>query len=86
MKEDFGMKQKLSIQIEYKKIDSGISLTKLHGRCAEIRIPEMVEGLPVVAIGERAFAVKMEASVAEPMDEMEAELSFVTEVSGEMAE
>ena len=80
------MKQKLSIQIEYKKIDGGISLTKLHGRCAEIRIPEMVEGLPVVAIGERAFAVKMEASVAEPMDEMEAELSFVTEVSGEMAE
>ena len=75
------MKQKVSVQIEYRKIENGIVITKMHGRCAEVRIPEEIEGLPVIAIGERAFSVKMEAAVADPAEEWEAELVFVTEAS-----
>mgnify|MGYP003549068035 CR=1 FL=1 len=57
------MKQKLSVQIEYRKTERGICITKMHGRCAEIRIPETIEGLPVIEIGEKAasealFSVK----------------------------
>jgi len=74
------MKQKLSVQIAYRKMEQGICITKMHGRCAEVRIPAEIEGLPVVAVGERAFAVKEEAPVAEPADEWEAEIAFVTEV------
>lgn len=70
------MKQTISVQIEYQKTEAGIVITKLHGRCAELRIPEEIAGLPVVAIGERAFAVKEEAAVAE--EEWTAELTFVT--------
>ena len=80
------MKQKLSIQIEYKIVDGGVSITKLHGRCAEIRIPEEIHGMPVIEIGERAFSVKEELSVADSMDEWEAEIAFVTEAPAEVAE
>lgn len=80
------MKQTVSIQIEYRLTENGVSITKIHGRAAEIRIPETIEGVPVTAIGERAFAVKTEAPVAEPVDEQEAELSFVTEAPAETAE
>ena len=73
------MKQNLSVQITYRKIDGGICIEKMHGRCAEVRIPEEIEGLPVVAIGERAFSVKAEVPVAEAADELPAELIFVTE-------
>ena len=73
------MKQNLSVQITYRKIDGGICIEKMHGRCAEVRIPEEIEGLPVVAIGERAFSVKAEVPVAEAADELPAELVFVTE-------
>ena len=86
MKEEFCMKQKLSVQIEYRKTEAGIEIIKLHGRCAEVRIPEKIEGLPVAAIGERAFAVKEEAPVAEPAEEMDAEIIFVTECSEGMEE
>ncbi|MBQ2879519.1 MAG: leucine-rich repeat domain-containing protein [Anaerotignum sp.] len=80
------MKQKLSVQIEYRKTESGIEIVKLHGRCAEVRIPDEIDGLPVVAVGERAFSVKEELPVAEPMDEWDAEVGFVEEASAEMAE
>ena len=80
------MKQKLSIQIEYKIVDGGVSITKLHGRCAEIRIPEEIHGMPVIEIGERAFSVKEELPVADSMDEWEAEIAFVTEAPAEVAE
>ena len=75
------MKQKLSVQIEYRKTEDGIVITKMHGRCAEVRIPEEIEGIPVIAIGERAFSVKEEVPVAEPAEEMDAELVFVAEPS-----
>ncbi|WP_458408109.1 leucine-rich repeat domain-containing protein [Anaerotignum sp.] len=80
------MKQKLYVQIEYRKTEKGICITKLHGRCAEVRIPEEIDGIPVVAIAEKAFAVKAEAPMAEPMEELEAEFSFVTEAPEEMEE
>ncbi|MGN1231443.1 MAG: leucine-rich repeat domain-containing protein [Anaerotignum sp.] len=67
---------KLSIQIAYKLEEKGAVITKVWGRAAEIRIPETIDGVPVVAIGERAFAVKEEAPLAEPADELEADLSF----------
>lgn len=68
---------KLSIQIEYKLEEKGAVITKVLGRAAEIRIPESIDGVPVVAIGEKAFAVKEEAPLAEPADELAAEFSFV---------
>lgn len=80
------MKQKLSVQIAYRIEENGVCITKMYGRCAEVRIPEEIEGKPVVAIGERAFAVKEEAPVAEPADEWEAEILFVTEIMEEVAE
>lgn len=73
------MKQKLSIQIAYRKIEGGICIEKMYGRCAEVRIPEEIEGLPVIAVGERAFSVKVEAPVAEAGEELPVECLFVTE-------
>ena len=78
------MKQKWYVQIEYKIIEEGVCITKLHGRCAEVRIPEKIGGMPVVAIGERAFAVKAEAPVAEPADERAAEIIFAMEAPAEI--
>ena len=80
------MKQKLCVQIEYRKTEQGICIVKMHGRCAEVRIPEMIDGLPVVAVAEKAFAVKEELPAAEPEDELDAEIVFVTGFSGEMAD
>ena len=80
------MNQKLCVQIEYKKIEGGICVTKMYGRCAEVRIPEEMEGMPVIAIGEKAFAVKEEAPMAEPADEQDAELLFVTDAEENAAE
>ena len=71
------MKENLCIQIEYEKTEGGIVLKKLYGRCAELRIPEEIDGLPVVAVAEKTFAVAQEAPVAET--EAEKALSFVTE-------
>ena len=80
------MKQKLYVQIEYRKTESGIEIVKLHGRCAEVRIPAEIDGMPVVAVAERAFAVKEELPVAEPQEEMDAEIIFVTEAPAEVTE
>ena len=80
------MKEKLSVQIEYKQIEGGICITKVHGRCAEVRIPAEIKGMPVIAVGEKAFAVKEEVLVAEPAEEKEAELVFVTEAGEDAAE
>lgn len=46
------------IDYEYEKInyDSEIKITLYYGDETEVRIPEMIEGLPVTAIGEEAFA------------------------------
>ncbi len=71
------MKENLSIEIEYEKTEGGVVLKRLCGRCAEVRIPEEIEGLPVVAVAERAFAVKEEAPLAEAGEEKQAQLSFV---------
>ena len=57
------MKQKLCVQIEYRKTEQGICIEKMHGRCAEVRIPEMIDGLPVVAVAASA-AARMFASIA----------------------
>ncbi len=34
---------------------------KLHGRCAELHIPAEIDGLPVIAVAENAFAAEREA-------------------------
>lgn len=80
------MKQSLSIQIEYKLEENGAVVTKMQGRAAEVRIPEKIAGVPVIAIGEKAFAAEEEAPAAEPGDELAAELVFVTEVGETAAE
>ena len=80
------MKQKLYVQIEYRKTESGIEIVKMHGRCAEVRIPAEIDGMPVVAVAERTFAVKEELPAAEPQEELDAEIIFVTEAPAETAE
>ena len=72
-------KENLSIQIEYEKKEGGVVLKKLHGRCAELHVPAKIDGLPVIAVAERAFAAEKEAPPAEIGEEKEASLSFVTE-------
>lgn len=79
------MKEKLSIQIEYEKTEGGVVLKRLYGRCAELHIPAEIEGLPVVAVAENAFATKQEAPLAESGAEKETSLSFVTEPPAEIA-
>lgn len=76
---------KLSIQIEYQLEEKGAVITKVQGRAAEVRIPETIGGFPVIAIGERAFAVKEEAPVAESEEELAAELAFVEKAEGPTA-
>ena len=80
------MKQKLYVQIEYRKTERGIEIVKLHGRCAEVRIPAEIDGMPVVAVAERTFAVKEELPAAEPQEELDAEIIFVTEAPAETTE
>ena len=79
-------KENLSIQIEYEKKEGGVVLKKLHGRCAELHVPAKIDGLPVIAVAERAFAAEKEAPPAEIGEEKEASLSFVTEPPAETAE
>ena len=69
----------ISIQIEYKLTDQGAVITKIHGRAAELRIPESIAGHPVTAIAQKAFAVKTDAPEAKAGEERSAALSFVTE-------
>ena len=80
------MKQKLSIQIEYNLTETGAVIRKVHGRAAEIRIPETIAGVPVVAVAEKAFAVKEELPAAENGEELAAELVFTTEPAEPAAE
>ena len=70
-------RETISVQMEYTLTEKGAVITKMRGRAAEIRIPESIDGVPVIAIGEKAFAVKEEAPVAEQGEELAAELAFV---------
>ena len=78
------MKQSVSVQIEYKVIENGICIVRLHGRCAELRLPEVIEGKPVVAVAEGAFST--EAELLPDEEEREAEISFVTEAAEQIGE
>lgn len=73
------MKQRVSVQIEYKVTEQGICIVRLHGRCAELRLPEVIAGKPVVEVAEGAFST--EAELLSDEEECEAEVSFVTEVA-----
>ncbi len=78
------MQERLPIKIQYTKIEGGILLQRVHGRCAVLRIPETIAGLPVLAVAEGAFATEAEAPLAEAEEEKEAELFFVTEAPNEL--
>lgn len=67
----------IPITIEYRLTEEGAEILHLHGRAAEIRIPECIAGIPVTAIAERAFAVQTEPP--EDEEERPALLSFSTE-------
>lgn len=77
-------KETISVQIEYKKTEAGAVITQMCGRAAEIHIPETIDGIPVIAIGEKAFAAAEEFPVAEPEEELAAALIF-TEAAAEPA-
>lgn len=74
-------KKTISVQIEYRKTEAGVVITQLYGRAAEIHIPESIDDIPVIAIGEKAFAVVEEFPVAEPAEEMAAALTFTEAVT-----
>lgn len=65
----------IPITITYTPCAEGVKIIGVTGRAAEIRIPDQIDGLPVIAIAPYAFAVQTEAEVNET--ETPAELSFV---------
>lgn len=65
----------IPITITYTPYAEGVKIIGVTGRAAEIRIPDHIDGLPVIAIAPYAFAVQTEAEASET--EMPAQLSFV---------
>ena len=65
----------IPITITYTPYAEGVKIIGVTGRAAEIRIPDHIDGLPVIAISPYAFAVQTEAEVNET--ETPAQLSFV---------
>lgn len=65
----------IPITITYTPYAEGVKIIGVTGRAAEIRIPDHIDGLPVIAIAPYAFAVQTEAEVDET--ETPAQLSFV---------
>ncbi len=68
----------IAITIEYRLTEEGAEILRLHGRAAEIRIPECIAGVPVTAIAGKAFAVQTEPPEADA-EERPALLSFSME-------
>lgn len=64
----------IPITITYTPCAEGVKIIGVTGRAAEIRIPDQIDGLPVIAIAPYAFAVQTEAEAAEA--ETPARLSF----------
>lgn len=65
----------IPITITYTPYAEGVKIIGVTGRAAEIRIPDHIDSLPVIAIAPYAFAVQTEAEVNET--ETPAQLSFV---------
>lgn len=65
----------IPITITYTPYAEGVKIIGVTGRAAEIRIPDHIDGLPVLAIAPYAFAVQTEAEASET--ETPAQLSFV---------
>ena len=68
----------IPITIEYRLTEEGAEILRLHGRAAEIRIPECIAGVPVASIAEWAFAVQAELPETDA-EERPALLSFSME-------
>lgn len=64
----------IPITITYTPYAEGVKIIGVTGRAAEIRIPDHIGGLPVIAIAPYAFAVQAEAEASET--ETPAQLSF----------
>lgn len=64
----------IPITITYTPCAEGVKIIGVTGRAAEIRIPDHIDGLPVLAIAPYAFAVQTEAEANET--ETPAQLSF----------
>lgn len=64
----------IPITITYTPYAEGVKIIGVTGRAAEIRIPDQIGGLPVIAIAPYAFAVQTEAEARET--ETPAQLSF----------
>lgn len=64
----------IPITITYTPYAEGVKIIGITGRAAEIRIPDQIDGLPVIAIAPYAFAVQTEAEANET--ETPAQLSF----------
>ena len=64
----------IPITITYTPYAEGVKIIGVTGRAAEIRFPDHIDGLPVIAIAPYSFAVQTEAEVNET--ETPAQLSF----------
>lgn len=64
----------IPITITYTPCAEGVKIIGVTGRAAEIRIPDQIDGLPVIAIAPYAFAMQTEAEANET--ETPAQLSF----------
>lgn len=68
------MKPTKKVILYYKASDDGITILGVKGRVSLLHIPETIDGKPVVAIGNYAFAIEREQPIAE--EESIGELSF----------
>ena len=59
------MKPTKKVILYYKSSAEGITLLGVKGRASQLHIPETIDGRPVVAIGDFAFAIEAEQPVAE---------------------
>ncbi|HIY03465.1 MAG TPA: leucine-rich repeat domain-containing protein [Candidatus Anaerotignum merdipullorum] len=55
----------IPIVIQYTPYAEGIKIIGVDGRAARLRLPDTIDGLPVVAVGPYAFAVTAEAPVSQ---------------------
>lgn len=59
------MKPTEQVMLYYKASAEGITILGIKGRASQLNIPELIDGKPVVAIGNFAFAIEQEQPLAE---------------------
>lgn len=66
-----------SVRIQYTLLENGVKIIGIEGRAPVLRVPEIIEGKPVTAVGAYAFAAAAELPKAEKEEEIHLTFSFV---------